>query len=363
MHPFAPSLAGRRAGLVLLCLLALLLGPLAGCKQSTSSTVTPLSAVTTTCFQGGTATEVDLTQPMATWTWNDPHVLKVGSQYWMYASATEYFKFPVKLYRLTSSDGTSWSLDSATPILDVGGVGEWDSDGVETPAVVRFGGKYHLFYTGYNNRLDPFTYQVGHATSTDGVNFTRDPGNPIVVPSGAADFRQYLVAEPGPVVFRRKIYLYFTAVGVDPVLGGLQTIGVTTSANGSAWSTPTLALSPDQNQYPVGSGWAGYSTPNAIALPDGVNLFVDVASNASGSWTQVALHHALSADGVTAWVQDSAPIRSYTDFAWTAHEIRSPDALLDGSLLRLYFAGDDYDAAVPSLNNFGIGQMTCDLAP
>ena len=72
-----------------------------------------------------------------------------------------------------------------------------------------------------------------------------------------------------------------------------------------------------------------------------------------------ALHHAYSADGLTGWTQDPAPIRRLTDFTWTTREIRSPAAFLDGTTLRLYFAGDD----LFNTKAWGIGQMTCSLAP
>jgi len=91
-----------------------------------------------------------------------------------------------------------------------------------------------------------------------------------------------------------------------------------------------------------------------------VHVFVDVANDhGNNTWTQEALHHAYSADGLTAWTQDAAPIRRLTDFAWTKREIRSPDVLLDGSTLRLYFAGDD----LKGTGAWGIGQMSCSLAP
>ncbi len=91
-----------------------------------------------------------------------------------------------------------------------------------------------------------------------------------------------------------------------------------------------------------------------------VHVFVDVANDhGNNTWTQEALHHAYSADGLSAWAQDPAPIRRLTDFAWTAREIRSPGAFLDGTTLRLYFAGDD----LLNTNAWGIGQMTCSLAP
>jgi hypothetical protein len=88
-------------------------------------------------------------------------------------------------------------------------------------------------------------------------------------------------------------------------------------------------------------------------------VFVDVANDhGNDTWTQEALHHAYSADGLSGWTQDPAPLRRLTDFAWTKREIRSGAALLDGTTLRLYFAGDD----IKVTGAWGIGQVTCSLA-
>jgi len=129
----------------------------------------------------------------------------------------------------------------------------------------------------------------------------------------------------------------------------------------SLWSAPKQAFKPDQTVYPRDKNWVGYSTPNAVVIDGMVHVFVDVANDHGDpkGWTQEALHHAYSADGISVWVQDPTPLRSLSDFTWTKREIRSPAAFLDGTTLRLYFAGDD----LKGTGAWGIGQMTCSLAP
>lgn len=326
-----------------------------------------------TCFSGGTTPQLDLTGPIANWTWNDPHVVRSGADYWMYASATNYFQFPVRLYRLTSTDAQTWSAGSSTPapILDVGASSTWDAGGVETPAVVQFKGAYHLFYTGYRYPIgDPMhaatDFRIGHATSNDGVTFTRIGTTPVVAPSASDadqtnDWYAFVVGEPAPVVVNGTLYVYFTALGADTeVNASLQVIGVVSTTDGVTWTAPQLALKPDQTQYPRADDWVGYSTPNALALADGVHLFVDVARQPSGgAWKQLRIHHARSVNGTTGWQQDATAIRSAGDFAWAVEEIRSPHALLDGTLLRLYVAGHELDGTQP--DHFAIGMLTCDL--
>ncbi|HEY6242293.1 MAG TPA: hypothetical protein VIW78_15825, partial [Burkholderiales bacterium] len=91
------------------------------------------------CFQGGTAPELQISSGFANADWNDPHVLKVGAEYWMYASSNLGFppagpaSSPVQIYRFTSPDAANWTLNPATPVLSVTAL-TWDQGGNETPA-------------------------------------------------------------------------------------------------------------------------------------------------------------------------------------------------------------------------------------
>lgn len=290
--------------------------------------------------------------------WNDPSVLKVDGQYIMYASSDHNFDLNIEIYRLTSSDGVSWSLSPSSPVLSANpAAGTWDHRAVETPSVVFFKGKYHLFYTGYaTSHADSTNYRIGHAISDDGITWTRD-ANYILAPTNptgpiSPDFKQYIVGEPGAVVYQDKIYLYFTAVGGNvAVQNTLQVLGLMTSADGVTWSAPQSVLEPDQSQYPR-SSWYGYSTPFAITLEGQMHLFFDVVQD--NPWKQMRLHHARSADGVSQWTQDTAPIFTRDQFPWTSNEILAPAALLDGTSLLFWFAGNTGSV-------LNIGHAKCEL--
>lgn len=290
--------------------------------------------------------------------WNDPSVLYVNGQFIMYASAgTE--GGDVNVYRLVSNDGVKWSMSPQTPVLAKSESG-WDNKNIETPSVVFFKGQYHMFYTGYNTgHEDVFGYKIGHAVSADGIQWTRrnapvsEPTNPKAKEPNF-DFNQYIVGEPGAIVYGNEIYVYFTAVGVNKDVGStLQTIGLITSPDGEAWSQPVPVLSPDQSVYPRSAGVVGFSTPSAIKIGNEVHLFTDVAREIP-DWTQIRLHHAVSKDGKTGWVQDPVPTHSRGDFQWAQAEIRSPAPVLVGDKLYLYYAGH-------TNLDLGIGLSICDL--
>lgn len=312
------------------------------------------------CFQAGASNPV-LTRDslIAGSDWNDPSVIKDNSQYVMYASSDKNFDFNIAIYRLVSSDGTNWTLNPSIPVLEADPNGAaWDHRAVETPSVVYFNSQYHMFYTGYaSTHTDPYSYKIGHATSADGITWTKDASY-ILAPNDPYNgtpnltFNQWISAEPAAVVFNNKIYLYFSAVGANAgVNTTLQVIGLTTSTDGNTWSSPQSVLEPDQAIYPRAT-WLGYSTPTAIVLDGNIHLFFDVVQETP--WKQLKLHHAVSADGVSSWNQDTSGIFSNSDFSWTSNEIRSPSMFLDGSNLHMWFAGDNSSV-------LGIGKAICPL--
>ncbi len=319
-----------------------------------------VSKLTSSCFTASSANPV-LTRDtqLAGSDWNDPSVLKVGSQFVMYASSDQNFDFNIAVYRLVSEDGITWSLSPATPVLEASpSLGAWDHRAVETPSVIVLNGQYHMFYTGYaTNHTDPNSYKIGHATSSDGITWTKD-ANFILAPNDPSNstpnltFNQWISAEPAAVVFEGKIFLYFSAVGANTgVNTTLQVIGLTTSADGQTWTTPKSVLEPDQTLYPRAT-WLGYSTPNAVVINDKMYLFFDVVQ--ASPWKQQRIHFASSNDGESSWTQSTEAIFANSQFTWTSNEIRSPSLLLDGTKLHLWFAGDNGSV-------LGIGQASCAL--
>jgi hypothetical protein len=110
-----------------------------------------------------------------------------------------------------------------------------------------------------------------------------------------------------------------------------------------------------------------YRTDWAARWLSDMRLPATGSPGADHKWTQVALHHALSENGETDWVQDADPILTRRSFAWVSMEVRAPAALFDGPDLKLWFAGntlpEDFLAEVRSTGRtakFGIGYMAAD---
>lgn len=73
-----------------------------------------------------------------------------------------------------STDGILWK--GYGRVLVRGGSGTWDSTHVSYGSVVKIDDTWHLWYSGGDGRVHD---GIGHATSSDGINWQRDPSNPI----------------------------------------------------------------------------------------------------------------------------------------------------------------------------------------
>lgn len=278
-------------------------------------------------------------------TWNDPSVIFDRGRFVMYASADTNFDQNIQIWRLVSRNGVTWTLDPQKPVLTRTDRA-WDRKSVETPSVVRFNGLYYMFYTGYSgSHNDVKGYRIGYATSVDGIHWTKAP-EPLLVPSAPdawtpnMDFNQYVVAEPGAVVWNKRLMLYFTAIGADMQRNGiLQSIGMIETRDGVTWSKPRQVLKPDPVIYSKEKNIKGFSTPAAAVISGKIHLFTNIVTE--DPYQQVALHHAWSRDGVTGWQQDTKPFLTRESQYWTKDNIVSPSVLSLGTKTYLWFAGNN----------------------
>jgi beta-1,2-mannobiose phosphorylase / 1,2-beta-oligomannan phosphorylase len=71
-----------------------------------------------------------------------------------------------------------WTPIASNPVFQGAGDDAWDRKIRERGYILVEDGTYHLWYTGYNDDRAK-TMSLGHATSPDGLRWTRDPANPI----------------------------------------------------------------------------------------------------------------------------------------------------------------------------------------
>ncbi len=301
---------------------------------------------------------------------NDPWVLKEGNTFRMWFTRGDPTTDPihVRVFEASSPDGINWTERDGGPVFgppDAGPGGSFDDTRTETPAVVKLGNTWHMYYSGCGTTVGGCAgvYHMGHATSADGLQWTRDPLGPVLIPEDGSNpfaWGLFTTAEPGVVVKDGTIFLYYASARADVFLdadGGFITgdagpivrnrfgILVATSTDGRNFTTHqggvrmlALETPPD-----ITRPYSGYSTPAAVLRTDGnVEVYMDlVSSRPNGSFVQVGLARAVSADGLNFGpAQQLDPtVFGVGNGGWTNGEILAPTVVQDGNNRHLWFAG------------------------
>lgn len=115
----------------------------------------------------------------------DPSVIKFGGRYLLYYSMAAFDK---KLAPPGGPRGWAIGIAESRDLVTWKKVGEilpeqeCEKNGIVNGRIIRLDGKLHLFYNTYGNGPQD---ALCHATSADGLHFTRDPTNPVWHPTGA----------------------------------------------------------------------------------------------------------------------------------------------------------------------------------
>ena len=72
-----------------------------------------------------------------------------------------------------------WIKYPGNPVMEPGPPGAWDEDFIAPSSVLYYDSTYHMWYMGGQLAA---TSRIGHATSPDGVHWTKDTvNNPVLI--------------------------------------------------------------------------------------------------------------------------------------------------------------------------------------
>lgn len=134
--------------------------------------------------------------------------------------------------------------------------GQWDGRIRERGWILREGGAYKLWYTGYDGSRDGLRL-LGHATSPDGIRWTRHPRNPLI--------RDLWVEDMMVVKHDGKYYLFAE--------GYQDRAHLLISDNGLDWTRQGQLDVRLKNNRPLSDG--PYGTPTAYLEKDRWYLFYE----------------------------------------------------------------------------------------
>src|ERR1035437_8915998 len=118
-----------------------------------------------------------------TWTQDpsNPIIAAVGGGVKIFKHAGTYYLYGGPnwsgsvIYAYTSTNGVTWTLQNAIALVPSQ---TWENGGIYQLAVVDVvGGTWYGYYCGFSSNTSGFL--EGLATSTDGIHWTKDAGNPV----------------------------------------------------------------------------------------------------------------------------------------------------------------------------------------
>ncbi|MFA5868063.1 MAG: DUF2341 domain-containing protein [Actinomycetota bacterium] len=252
-----------------------------------------------------------------------PTVIKDGTTYKMWYSGHDGANW--RIGYAESTDGVTWTKNP-NPVLDLGGFGSWDDNAVYYPTVVKDGATYKMWYSGD----DHANSRTGYATSTDGINWTKYAGNPVMNLGAPADFDSAhllgpCVLQEGPTDYKMW---YSGSNGVN------WRIGYATSTDGITWTKNA-----GNPVVPLGIGWESTHTSAPSVIKDGTTYKMWYNGFNGTNWR---IGYAESTNA-TAWTKSgSNPVVNLgaANTFDTTHAVR-PSAIKDGTTYKMWYTGHD----------------------
>ena len=124
-----------------------------------------------------------------------------------------------------SVDGINWNRPVSGPVLSPGQYGSWDETAVSAATVIEEENGYKMYYHGWSNPDGP--WHIGLATSSDGTNWVKH-ANPVMYAGTGWEFQL------GPSCVIKKdntFYLYYLGRNLPIVK-----VGLATSTDGINWT-------------------------------------------------------------------------------------------------------------------------------
>jgi hypothetical protein len=145
---------------------------------------------------------------------------------------------PWQIGYATSTNGIAWNVYAGNPLLQVGASGSWDDFEANGPAVIKDGSQFKMWYHGCDAAYT--SCSIGYATSPNGTTWTKHAGNPVLTgtPGG---WDENMTMWPSVLKNGSTYEMWYT---------GGSSIGRATSSDGIHWTkysgNPVLSV-----------GWGG----------------------------------------------------------------------------------------------------------
>lgn len=270
-----------------------------------------------------------------------------------------------------SLDGIAWNEYTSNPVLDISSdTSQFDADGIETPTVIKdlnapVGERYKLWYAGRKSICSANNdHQLGYAYSSNGINWTKYTGNPVLSPGDSSSWFNGFVSSPY-VLLENGIYkMLFTAPDLffnGQPTDGKGNIGYANSIDGINWNvngTPAL-IAGEQNNWDS----ASIAEPSVVKVGNNYHLFYSALDQWNVEHFQVGYAHSMDGINWTKSLQNPVLPIGYSnawDRFWASHPAVIYDSLTQK--FKMWYTGRD-TAQITGLNGhyWDIGYAESDL--
>ena len=257
----------------------------------------------------------------------DPAVAKMNGRYYLYYTRYDGREYSIGI--AVSDDLTHYDY-AGTLSSELPGEG----NGICAPAAVVIGGTLHLFYQSYGQF--PKDY-ICHASSKDGVHFTRDPSNPVFKPRG--DWNCGRAIDADVVELDGKLLMYWATR--DPEMK-IQMLGIAEADINSGFSEGAWTqLDPKTPVLKPELDWEQNCIEASAACVYGGKIYMFYAGAYNCSPQQIGC--AVSDDGVhfTRLFVDEPFLKNGKTGSWNESESGHPYIFQDGDRYHLMYQGSD----------------------
>ncbi len=274
----------------------------------------------------------------------DPYVIFFKDTYWMYYSVPDEKRKQWYIGIATSKDLIHWEKKGNM----MGRKGTVEEKGICASGALIKDGVLHLFYQTYGNGK---TDAICHATSDNGIDFERDPTNPIFWPA-INDWTCGRAIDAEVVAFKNQYFLYYATrdSGYTIQQQGVAVTGIQTNFDKNSWTEI-----PDMPMMKPELDWEKKCIEAASCIKKGKYLFMFYAGGYNNEPQQIGV--ARSKDGIHWKRLSNAPfLKNGAAGSWNESESGHPNIFKapDGKYF-LFFQGNNDKGKTWYLSKVEIG--------
>jgi predicted GH43/DUF377 family glycosyl hydrolase len=207
---------------------------------------------------------------------SDPFVIKHKNQFYLYYLGMN--NVGIQRLGIASSDnGIDWVKHPGNPILDVGSLGSFDERGLGEPAVVFVPPFFYMIYTGRNSQEER---NLGVAFSRDGINWRKVNSNGIVEKYLRGNWNNKIICDPEPVLVGDQMLIFYGGGNrAEPAQNLNGQIGAFALQFDSTWEKSSFSCSDNWTQSRLAPSEVFHGLYDIETRPNGCFAWADRKSS------------------------------------------------------------------------------------